>query len=347
MTCKCCYSSTWRRKGLPLSLGILACLVVIRASTSFSVDGRRTVTASSSTQQASGPGKVEAGYQDPSNTEKPEPMLHDMKETLSCGVGHIHNTSVCEQVSAQETFATNNASSSNSTTKGPTKHGRQCRADSCQTVASYGNPVTRTKEFCKKHRGEGDLLLTGRKCEAEKCRKQASFDAPGGVGRRCSTHKLPDHVAVSNRCRGAPGCARTATFGHEQNGVTRAQRCSLHAGASDFRLSKKVRPTCKHEGCMLVPSFGFSKGNPLFCKSHAQEGCFNAKGHRRCSYGEGCNKIASFGDANTRRKGELFCVEVGTGYSLCACVYVVYAHQAMHLQFTNQIFACIQTAQAA
>jgi hypothetical protein len=315
MTYKCYCPLAWRRKGFPLCIGIVACLGMIGTSSPFSVDGRMSVTAiaisSSTQQQATGPGKTEADYLDPRNMEKPETKFDSVQEVLSCGPGHIGNASHSTQISApKQTFETNNASSSNSTIKGSSKHGRQCRADSCQTVASYGNPVTRTKAFCKMHRGEGDELLTGRKCEAEKCRKQASFDVQGGVGRRCSTHKLPEYIAVSNRCRGAPGCTRTATFGHEENGVTRAQRCSLHAQASDFRLRKKVRPTCKHEGCMLVPSFGFSKGNPDFCKSHAQEGCFNAKGHRRCSFGEGCNKIASFGDAKTRRKGELFCVEV-------------------------------------
>jgi hypothetical protein len=207
-----------------------------------------------------------------------------------------------------------NASTTRNTTTAELKRscaiGRKCRSESCQIVASYGNVHTRTKEFCKKHCREDDVLLTGRKCEVEKCSKQASFGAEGDLARRCSVHRLTGHVAVFNRCSGALGCVRIATFGDAQSPVARAQRCSLHTQAGDIRITGRAKAVCKQEGCKLAPSFGYSRGHPLFCKSHAKHGCFNAKGHKRCSFGEGCNKIASFGDAKVRRKGELFCAEV-------------------------------------
>lgn len=187
--------------------------------------------------------------------------------------------------------------------------GKLCHAEDCAKSASYGPPQG-AKMACKLHKKAGDTLLTGRKCSVHGCIKQPSYGPAGSREERCSAHRAPGDMSVVKRCEVAT-CEHKAVFGSAFSRPARAVRCSQHRVDDDARIAKVRKSTCRAPDCSLAASFTGSSGSGKaeYCKRHAETGSVNAKGHRRCSFGEGCTKIASFGDASKGRGGSMYCAK--------------------------------------
>lgn len=191
----------------------------------------------------------------------------------------------------------------------PTSKGKLCHATNCERSASYG-PYQGAKVACKRHKMAGDTLLTGRKCTVRGCSKQPSYGPVGSREERCSAHRAPGDLSLVKRCE-VTECEHKAVFGPALSKSKRAVRCSQHQADGDIRVAKVQKTICRAPGCTVAASFTGSSGlgKAEYCKGHAQAGSVNARGHRRCSFGEGCTKIASFGDAVQGRQGSMYCAK--------------------------------------
>lgn len=164
----------------------------------------------------------------------------------------------------------------------------RCTQENCDLYAYYGDPITRIKSKCKKHKEDADVpLYTRAVCSHPNCNIYPSYK--NSKTKVCSAHKkdgdgfLPIHK--SNRCQD-DDCETQASYGLA--GSKKALYCVKHRPNHTYvNLRRK-----KCEVCDTEASYG-DEGTKIrrFCVEHKKPYHVNVSS-KRCAK---CAKQANFG----------------------------------------------------
>lgn len=198
-------------------------------------------------------------------------------------------------------------------------HNQICIDVECNMHASFGYVEDGKRLYCKRHKKDDMVNLTGSICRQSGCKTMASYNYVGEtVKAYCSKHKKSMMVRLHyNRCRytNSDGvrCSTAANYGAETD--TRATYCAVHRLKGMTYKSKSVS-VCQYDGCSLVASFNYpGEKQRLYCSEHRSDGMIDVTAKKRICKAEGCTTVASYGYEGQKKE---YC----SRHSLRGMVYI-------------------------
>ena len=173
---------------------------------------------------------------------------------------------------------------------------RYCTHEGCSTIACYGDPKTKKKTHCAKHKPEGYVDLKNKLCEHEGCSTIASFGDPMTKKiTHCAKHKLEGYVNLQNKRCEHEGCSTLACYGDPK--TKKRTHCAKHKPEGYVDLQNK---RCEHEGCSTQANYGDPETKKkTHCVKHKPEGYVDLR-NKLCEH-EGCSTLANYGDPETKK----------------------------------------------
>lgn len=172
-----------------------------------------------------------------------------------------------------------------------------CKFENCITYASFGDPLTGKKMYCKLHKPDSAAAIGSKFCKYPDCKVQASFGENGSrLALYCKAHKRPSDSDVVHRKCIHPGCSKIPSFGDPF--ARKKLYCFQHKPPSFIDV---VSSECIHPGCRVRPVFGLPNTKKAqYCKAHRPLGFINVK--RSWCRHPGCIIMPSFGPPNIKSK---------------------------------------------
>lgn len=108
------------------------------------------------------------------------------------------------------------------------KVSKRCNLKGCNTLASYGSPGTRKREFCVRHAQLGMVDVVNKRCGHKECQKYPTFGYIHSNNREfCTDHAKEGMVNIVGKRCARPGCTNRATCG--RHGKPYPDLCTVHA----------------------------------------------------------------------------------------------------------------------